>query len=67
MELSLIVQRNIGDDLENVACLWTSNSKNIVINMVAAAMMWSTGMAFSLGDACGLVYGHRLVACGPLS
>jgi hypothetical protein len=41
-EISIILQKEIGLSFENVARLWVSNKKNVVTNMVVAAIMWST-------------------------
>lgn len=41
-EISVILQKEIGLNFESVARLWVSNKKNVVTNMVIAAIMWST-------------------------
>lgn len=36
-----MLRRLLGIRYESVASLWLSNKKNVVTNMIAAALMWS--------------------------
>jgi hypothetical protein len=38
---SVILGRHVGGNYENVAKFWISNNKNVVINMVSTAFMWT--------------------------
>jgi hypothetical protein len=39
---STLIGKNLGVNFESIARFWISNQKNVVTNMIVAALMWST-------------------------